>query len=51
LVVLHFAYAHLPAVVRKSSFSFLSRLKKRLFAGKQSRIERASDPDPATTVG
>jgi len=51
LVILHFGYAHLPSAVRKSTFSFLSRLKKTLFAGKQSRIEPASEPGPATTAG
>ncbi|HTB12885.1 MAG TPA: glycosyltransferase family 2 protein [Bryobacteraceae bacterium] len=50
-VMLHFAYAHLPSVVRKSSFSFLSRLKKTLFAGRTRPVGRASEPDPATTVG
>jgi glycosyltransferase involved in cell wall biosynthesis len=35
LVLMHLAYAHLPARVRKSSFSFLSRRKKAIFAGKQ----------------
>lgn len=51
LVILHFAYAHLPSAVRKSSFLFLSQLKKRLFARRQRPLERASEPDPATTVG
>jgi len=37
-VILHFAYACLPAAVRRFSFSFLSRLKKTVFAGR-----RASD--------
>jgi glycosyltransferase involved in cell wall biosynthesis len=37
LVLLHLAYAHLPARVRKSSFSFLARRKKAIFAGKQKR--------------
>jgi len=32
---MHLAYAHLPARLRKSSFSFLSRRKKAIFAGKQ----------------
>ncbi|HEX5431834.1 MAG TPA: glycosyltransferase family 2 protein [Bryobacteraceae bacterium] len=52
LVLLHFAYAHLPSGVRKSSFSFLSRLKKTLFAGsqKQARVNRSSKPDPLTNV-
>lgn len=40
LAILHLAYAHLPSVVRKSSFSFLSRLKKTLFAGKPNGVER-----------
>ena len=35
LVLMHVAYAHLPARVRKSSFSFLARRKKAMFAGKQ----------------
>jgi glycosyltransferase involved in cell wall biosynthesis len=35
LVLLHLAYAHLPARVRKSSFSFLARRKKAIFAAKQ----------------
>jgi glycosyltransferase involved in cell wall biosynthesis len=35
LVLMHLAYAHLPASVRKSSFSFLSRQKKVIFAGRQ----------------
>jgi glycosyltransferase involved in cell wall biosynthesis len=35
LVLMHLAYAHLPANVRKSSFSFLSRQKKAIFAGSQ----------------
>ena len=35
LVLMHLAYAHLPARVRKSSFSFLARRKKAIFAGKQ----------------
>ena len=35
LVLMHVAYAHLPASVRKSSFSFLARRKKAIFAGKQ----------------
>lgn len=47
LAILHLAYAHLPSVVRKSSFSFLSRLKKTIFAGKQGRT---SPPDPAAIV-
>jgi glycosyltransferase involved in cell wall biosynthesis len=51
LVLMHFAYAHLPAAVRKSSFSYLSRLKKTIFAGKQPRIKRTAKADPVTTVG
>lgn len=35
LVLMHLAYAHLPASVRKSSFSFLALQKKAIFAGKQ----------------
>jgi glycosyltransferase involved in cell wall biosynthesis len=35
LVLMHLAYAHLPASVRKVSFSFLARQKKAFFAGKQ----------------
>jgi glycosyltransferase involved in cell wall biosynthesis len=35
LVLLHLGYAHLPASVRKYSFSFLSRRKKAIFAGEQ----------------
>jgi hypothetical protein len=50
-VMLHFAYAHLPAVVRKSSFSFLSRLKKTVFARKTKAVGRSAKTDPATTVG
>ncbi len=34
LVLVHLAYAHLPAGVRKLSFSFLARRKKAIFAGK-----------------
>jgi hypothetical protein len=34
LVLMHLAYAHLPARIRKSSFSFLARRKKAIFAGK-----------------
>jgi glycosyltransferase involved in cell wall biosynthesis len=49
-VMLHFAYAHLPSVVRKSSFSFLSRMKKTVFAGKQKRAGRASASASATAV-
>ena len=44
LATLHFAYAHLPAAVRKASFSFLSRLKKTLFSKKQERPERTIEP-------
>ena len=50
LVILHLGYAHLPSVVRKSSFAFLSRLKKTLFSGKQGQTGRASRPGPATFV-
>jgi glycosyltransferase involved in cell wall biosynthesis len=35
LVLMHLAYAYLPASVRKYSFSFLARQKKAIFAGKQ----------------
>lgn len=35
LVLMHLAYAHLPAGVRKASFSFLAQRKKAIFAGKQ----------------
>lgn len=51
LVVLHFVYAHLPAAVRKSSFSFLSRLKKTLFARRQTRMAQPPGSNPAPTVG
>ena len=34
LVLMHLAYAHLPAKIRKSSFSFLAQRKKAIFAGK-----------------
>jgi glycosyltransferase involved in cell wall biosynthesis len=37
LALMHLAYAHLPARIRKSSFSFLSRRKKAIFAGRQKR--------------
>ncbi len=50
LVILHFAYAHLPSVVRKASFSFLSRLKKTLFAGRHRRVEPQAEPDRATAI-
>jgi glycosyltransferase involved in cell wall biosynthesis len=43
-VILHFGYAHLPSFVRKSSFSFLSRLKKTVFSGRPA-------PDSATIAG
>jgi hypothetical protein len=53
LVLLHLGYAHLPSGVRRSSFSFLSRLKKTVFARKRkpSHLGRGSDSDPATSVG
>ncbi len=35
LVLVHLAYAHLPARLSKSSFSFLARRKKAIFSGKQ----------------
>lgn len=50
LVILHLGYAHLPSAVRKSSFSFLSRLKKTLFSGNQKLPARTSRRDPATIV-
>ena len=34
LALLHLAYAHLPAKIRRFSFSFLSQRKKAIFAGK-----------------
>jgi len=37
LALMHLTYAHLPARIRKSSFSFLSRRKKAIFAGRQKR--------------
>jgi len=45
LVLAHLAYAHLPASVRKSSFSFLSRRKKAMFSGKQ-RAPAQERPSP-----
>ena len=51
LVILHLAYAHLPSAMRRSSFSFLSRLKKMLFARRQRRIERATESDRVTAAG
>jgi glycosyltransferase involved in cell wall biosynthesis len=47
LVTLHLGYAHLPSAVRKSSFAFLSRMKKTIFAGKQKLAARTSRRDPA----
>jgi len=35
LALMHLAYAHLPAGIRKSTFSFLSQRKKAIFAGKK----------------
>jgi glycosyltransferase involved in cell wall biosynthesis len=49
LVLMHLAYAHLPARVRKSSFSFLSRRKKAIFAGKQTAAV-ATEPSEAGKV-
>jgi glycosyltransferase involved in cell wall biosynthesis len=51
LVTLHFVYAHLPAFLRKSSFSFLSRLKKTLFAGKTKRVEQKIECNGAEAAG
>jgi glycosyltransferase EpsE len=54
LVTLHFIYAHLPTVVRKASFSFLSRLKKTLFArdaGPRPEAEpSAAPPDVRSSI-
>jgi hypothetical protein len=49
LVLMHLAYAHLPARLRKSSFSFLSRRKKAIFAGKQTGAV-AAEPGKAGKV-
>jgi len=41
LVLLQHAYAYLPSPVRRYSFSFLSLLKKRLFAERKARLKAA----------
>jgi hypothetical protein len=46
LALMHYAYAHLPAFIRKSTFARLSCLKKRVFSGRRPAGAQAGNTLP-----
>jgi hypothetical protein len=46
LALMHYAYAHLPAFVRKSTFATLSRLKKKIFSKRRTAAGQTANTLP-----